>query len=109
MTCNSYQQPKLSSSISNMFLCALEIRHNSVSKNIDPAPPASWSLGPDSPFFLSPPLYVARFKTNVVSETLRHILETPTEASCDSVGCSLGFHNDGHAGGTATDLYLSSS
>ena len=37
MACNSSQQQDLSSSISNMFLCALEIGHN-------PAPPASWDL-----------------------------------------------------------------
>ena len=52
MFCNSLQQPELASSISNMFLCALEIRHKSVLKNIggataSPAPPASW--GPTLP------------------------------------------------------------
>ena len=49
MACNSLQQKELSSSISNMFLCALEIGHNSVLKNIGgttapPATPASWGL-----------------------------------------------------------------
>ena len=50
MACNSLQQPELSSSIYNMFLCVLEIGHNTVLKNIEgatapPAPPASLGLG----------------------------------------------------------------
>ena len=49
MASNSLQQPELPSSTSDMFLCALEIGHNSVLQNIGgavapPAPPVSWGL-----------------------------------------------------------------
>ena len=41
MAWKSLQEPELLSSISNMFLCALEIGHNSVLKNIVGANAAS--------------------------------------------------------------------
>jgi len=49
MACNILQHRELSSSTSNMILCALKIGQNSVLKNIGgttapPAPSASWGL-----------------------------------------------------------------